>query len=520
MELCWLEHSKGRDEADYDFYRCAQSYFSEADSSYKRAIVTRHFNSSWDMYDMHLYPGGAARLHTLRNHLGDETFWRGVRTYLERYAQDVVETDDFRRSLEEVSGRSLGQFFDQWLLTPGYPDLKVEFSYDEDEGLGTFEIEQKQATSSGGTGSGSDDNAGDGDDSPVFELDLELGWMVDGVLHVRSIRVEEPRDTCIVSIDREPDQVRVDPHGKTLAKVEFDPGRDKLRRQLGADDVIGRITAGKVLVGSGEAKNIEAVRDAWRDEEFWGVRSEWGKALAKSKTQTAIDALAEVLEDETDPLVLHPVIDASIGVRDGGLAEVMRARLDADSLPPRAAGAAWEMLGGQHESAPFDALVEAARGSSPRMFVQRGAVRGIARSRHEHAGEVLRELLEYGAASNELRPHVARALGGLARVLERGAREAVLNALVDALRDPEHAVRAGAARGLRAAVAREVIEALRSYAAPLSHQQRVGVRRLIAGIRADAEKKAREARVDELEEGLRKLEARLRKLEARHADED
>ena len=52
------------------------------------------------MYDRHLYPGGAARLHTLRGELGDEAFWSGVQRYVKRYAGQVVETDDFRRELE------------------------------------------------------------------------------------------------------------------------------------------------------------------------------------------------------------------------------------------------------------------------------------------------------------------------------------------------------------------------------------------------------------------------------------
>ena len=55
---------------------CAHAYFDEADGSYKRPLVTREYNSSWDLYDYHLYPGGAARIHTLRRTLGDEAFWK------------------------------------------------------------------------------------------------------------------------------------------------------------------------------------------------------------------------------------------------------------------------------------------------------------------------------------------------------------------------------------------------------------------------------------------------------------
>src|SRR5213078_3618228 len=98
---------------------------------YKRPIVTRQFKASWDLYDAHLYEGGACRLHTLRCELGDEVFWAAVRDYLQRYNGKVVETDDFRHVMEEHSGRALGKFFDQWFYTAAYPDLKVTFSYDD-----------------------------------------------------------------------------------------------------------------------------------------------------------------------------------------------------------------------------------------------------------------------------------------------------------------------------------------------------------------------------------------------------
>ena len=97
------------------------------------------------MYDRHLYPGGACRLHTLCCELGDDSFWQGVRAYLARYRGEVVETDDFRRVLEEVSGRSLGRFFDQWFYSPGYPAIKVRFKHDAARGEGRFTIEQTQA---------------------------------------------------------------------------------------------------------------------------------------------------------------------------------------------------------------------------------------------------------------------------------------------------------------------------------------------------------------------------------------
>ena len=78
IEQVWREDEFSAEEGQYVYYDNARAYMIEADSRYKRAIVNRHFRSSWDMYDRHLYPGGACRLHMLRRELGDEVFWTAV----------------------------------------------------------------------------------------------------------------------------------------------------------------------------------------------------------------------------------------------------------------------------------------------------------------------------------------------------------------------------------------------------------------------------------------------------------
>ncbi|MDQ3388308.1 MAG: M1 family metallopeptidase [Gemmatimonadota bacterium] len=51
----------------------------------------------------------------LREYLGEEVFRRVLRAYFDRHKLGHVSEDDFRRVAEEVSGRELGWFFQQWL---------------------------------------------------------------------------------------------------------------------------------------------------------------------------------------------------------------------------------------------------------------------------------------------------------------------------------------------------------------------------------------------------------------------
>ncbi len=504
LEHVWFEDTDGDDERAYQFYRDAHAYFAEADGRYKRPIVTREFNSAWQMYDAHLYPGGACRLHTLRCEIGDDAFWSGTRDYVQRYAGHVVETEDFRRVMEAHSGRSLGRFFDQWFHTAGYPSLKVAFRHDAARGEGTFTIEQTQVDPATG--------------GPLFDLATDVGWVADGKLCTQAVRVDRARQTVVVPMPAKPEQVRFDPLGKVLHKLSFNPGEPLLRAQLvGAADVPGRILAGRELAETGKRAAIEAVTAAYAGEPFWGVRVEWATALGKAGAEAAVEGLAAMVLHEHDPRALASVLRAAAGYRDPRIAAAVEARL-AGGLPYHATAAAYEALGAQRDGAPIDTLVAAAGTEGYGGFAQAGAFRGLAASRHEDALPLLLDHVGYGATSERSRPAAVAALADIGRVqADKGTRELVVETLVDLLRDPNRRVRSAAVAGLETLRATEAVAALTAYRAPLARQEQVAVDRAVAGIRAGAEPRpaVAEKTVEDLQARLRKLTDRVGDLEAR-----
>lgn len=505
MEVCWFEYAHGRDEQLYELWLNAQAYFREADTRYQRPIVTRRYHSSFELYDMHLYPGGAARLHTLRNLLGDETFWTGVRTYLQTFDGKLVETDDFRKTMEAVSGRSLVEFFEQWFHSPGYPSLDVEFEYDDEANLGRFTIEQKQVDAKAGIA--------------AFCLPLELAWVVEGVEHRRKVELARARHVFEFDMPRDPEQVRVDPDAKVLHKLDFNPGHDKLERQLrDAPDVIGRILAGLALAKLGKPADLALLQRSWKAEPFWGVRLEWAKALGRVGTSAAIGVLVHAIEHESDLRVLEGLLRAAAEIRDAGLAAAVEARL-ARGLPPRASMVAWELLGAQRERAPFEAIAAASGRSSFNGFAQSGALRALAATRDARALDLLLERTRPGEVSDRARPAAVHALGLLARRLDERSRERerAIERLVDLLRDPTERVRQAAVQALGSARAEEAIAALERYRARVSVQESVGVAQVIADLRRgdDPRVEAAEKELEELREKLRKLEARVESLGAK-----
>ena len=90
------------------------------------------------------YPKGGWVLHMLRGVLGDDTFFSGISTYFERYTNGTALTEDLQAVMEEVSGQALGWFFDQWLRSPGFPVVDVQWTWDGSASEVEVTIEQVQ----------------------------------------------------------------------------------------------------------------------------------------------------------------------------------------------------------------------------------------------------------------------------------------------------------------------------------------------------------------------------------------
>src|ERR1044072_2426606 len=65
----------------------------------------------------------------LRHQLGDSLFHLVIKKYYDRYKGKNAETNDLRKVAEEISHKDLRQFFQQWLYTPGIPQLDIQWKY-------------------------------------------------------------------------------------------------------------------------------------------------------------------------------------------------------------------------------------------------------------------------------------------------------------------------------------------------------------------------------------------------------
>ena len=141
-QYLWYEYKYGRDHADAHRLEEIEGYMTP-DNELKD-LVRHHYNSREDMFDAVSYNKGGAILHMLRSYLGDDAFKAGITLYLKDNQYGTGEAHQLRLAFEEVSGRDLNWFFNQWYFSNGHPKLEVKYVYSEEAKIVTVQIEQTQ----------------------------------------------------------------------------------------------------------------------------------------------------------------------------------------------------------------------------------------------------------------------------------------------------------------------------------------------------------------------------------------
>jgi aminopeptidase N len=355
------EHKLGRDELLYGLWQDAVGeVLPKADDT--KPIVFREYANAWEQFDYRAYPKGSWVLHMLRSQLGVDLYQHGIKRYLENNALSSVVTADLVAALEEVSGRELDQFFDQWVFGAGSPTLKVRYKWLPKEKFAHVTVEQTQKIDA---------------DTRLFQFPTVLRFTIDGHVVDHAIEINKAKHDFYVPLQGQPELVRFDPQYTVLAEVDFDKPQQMLEAQLAiADDVIGRLLAAKALGKKESQKSIAALQQALSSDAFYGVRiaaanalEEMGSdeayaALAESTTQSdarvrnavvgnigkfyrpeALEQLKQVVDDEPNPAIVATAVRALSKYAADEARGRVEAALDRPSFGNEIAGAAIEALG-------------------------------------------------------------------------------------------------------------------------------------------------------------------------------
>ncbi len=142
-EYLWVEESKSSFEAQLNLLNKQKSYLRE--SKVKKVDFVRfQYDSKLEMFDGHTYSKGACIMHQLRAATGDQAFFKGLQTYLTRYAHGSAEMHQLRLVMEEVTGRDLNWFFNQWMFDNGHPELTITYYFDTTQKQNFMIVNQTQ----------------------------------------------------------------------------------------------------------------------------------------------------------------------------------------------------------------------------------------------------------------------------------------------------------------------------------------------------------------------------------------
>lgn len=109
-------------------------------------IVDPSIKDPMKVLSVNTYQKGGWVLHMLRRELGDTLFWEGIVAYYKKYQNSNALTEDFKTVMEEISGKNLDTFFQQWIYTKGYPEIKWGWNYEKNKLFVDIEQVQEHAT--------------------------------------------------------------------------------------------------------------------------------------------------------------------------------------------------------------------------------------------------------------------------------------------------------------------------------------------------------------------------------------
>lgn len=259
MEQIFREEDKGKDEGDWGRLT-AQQQLIQADREARRPLVyDRWVKDPQELFDNHVYPGGATRLQMLRHQLGDSLFWASMHRYTVDHMYGNVTSADLQRAFEETTGKSFEQFFKKWVYGAGFPAFHVKYDWKADTKQLTISAEEVQPRDSL-TG--------------LFDVDVDVQALTDNGAVNDVVHVRNGTGSAILLLPSAPRSIRWDKGGWLLGVTDFPRPTVMLAYQLQHDDdVIGRAEAVSLLrARTAQPEAVAALVDAAQHDKFWAVR--------------------------------------------------------------------------------------------------------------------------------------------------------------------------------------------------------------------------------------------------------
>ncbi|MFK7807922.1 MAG: M1 family aminopeptidase [Saprospiraceae bacterium] len=272
-EYLWFEHKYGVDEAEQHRLNEKNNYVGSVAQGGAHPLIHFGYNDKEDMFDAHSYNKGGLVLHMLRNYMGDDAFFAGLKKYLVDNAYTAVEAHDLRLAMEEIAGEDLNWFFNQWYFASGHPEVKIDYNYDSERGFVEVLLEQTQNT----------------DRFPaIFQLPISIDIYQGNQPRREYIVMDQRKQAFQFKVSSKPTLVNVDADRVLLwEKLDNKSEADYVFQFYNAPLFLDRYEAVEALKGSPESASQQVMIEAL-DDPFWAIRSTAMQYIDPSTASVAV----------------------------------------------------------------------------------------------------------------------------------------------------------------------------------------------------------------------------------------
>ncbi len=362
METIWIEQQFGKDEADYDRWDASRFWFASR-NLYAKPIVRHDFDDSSE-FDGNAYNKGGWVLYMLRQQLGSQKFYAGLKHYLELNRGKNVVTADLTKAIEEATHTNVDQFFDQWIYGAGAPKFEVSYAYDEAKKQLNLTVKQVQKVE-GRVG--------------IFRVPLEVEITNAIGSRLYPIVVAKASETFSFPSESVPEMVLFDKGNQVLKSISFKKEKKEWLYQLThATEVADRADAATELGKLKKEDDVAAaLGDRLRNDKAYGVRIVAARSLGELGTPAASKQLLDTLNSAKEPWIRNQIVQALGNFKDDSATiSKLESVARADSSW-RARGAALQALGRMKTTNAFETLTAMLDSESPDGFLRNASLRGL-----------------------------------------------------------------------------------------------------------------------------------------------
>ena len=196
--ICGTNTSR-REVADCEQAKDYRKYMNEA-AEKNVDLIRFYYNDREDMFDATSYEKGGLVLSYLRHVVGDDAFFKSLQLYLKANQFKPVEIHNLRLAFEEVTGKDMNWFFNEWFLNNGHPVLNITYTADADSVYVT--VDQKHNT-----------------DKPLtYQLPAKISIWYGTSVSTYDVTLKKKSQTFAFKANGKPDLVDFDPEHAVLCE--------------------------------------------------------------------------------------------------------------------------------------------------------------------------------------------------------------------------------------------------------------------------------------------------------------